>query len=175
MSIYTYNFSRSLCEALGIEFYEMPSLSDQIIDEIKPDFPGNYRPYGGGFGIGFKHTEEWKRDKSVSMMGNKNIMFGQTHTPEARKKITEKRMGIPPWNKGLTNVYSDDTINKMKKPKTEEHKMMRRQSYLFVSPEGNVVSFFGLNELCRQYNLSRSAMSEVHSGKRNHYKGWKKA
>jgi hypothetical protein len=173
MSIYTYIQHKSLCETLGIEFHEIPSLSDQILDDIVPDFPGNYRPYGGG-GFGFKHTDEWKKDKSISMIGDKNIMFGKTHTFETRKKISEKRMGILPWNKGLTNVYSDDTITKMKKPKSEEHKMMLRKSYLFLSPSGEIVSIFGLNEFCKKYNLSKSAMSEVHSGKRNHYKKWKK-
>lgn len=175
MTIYTYNFSRSLCETLGIEFQEIPSLSDQIIDEIKADFPGNYRPYGGGFGTGFKHTDEWKRDKSISMIGDKNIMFGKTHTPEARKKIAEKRIGIAPWNKGLTNVYSADTIVKMKKPKSEEQKIKTRRSYLFLSPSGEIISIYGLNEFCKKHNLSKSAMSQVHSGKRNQYKKWKKA
>ena len=103
MSIYTYYQHMSFCKALGIEFYENPELSDQILNEIKADFPGNYRPYGGG-GSGFKHTDKWKKDKSISMIGNKNIMFGKTHTIEARKKIAEKRIGIPPWNKGLTNA-----------------------------------------------------------------------
>ena len=173
MSIYTYHQHKSFCKALGIEFYEIPELSDQILNEIKPDFPGNYRPYGKG--CGFKHTDEWKKHKSISMIGDKNVMFGKTHTAEARKKIAEKRVGILPWNKGLTNVCSDDTIYKMKRPKTEEQKMLRRRSYLFLSPSNEVIPVFGLNEFCKKYNLSKSAMSEVHSGKRNHYKKWKKA
>jgi len=85
--------------------------------------------FGGGLAennawFGKEHSEEWKKQKSVAMKGNKNA-FGYKHTEEARKIIKEKRAkqiftkesldklkGKTPWNKGQTGTFSH----------TEEHK-----------------------------------------------------
>ena len=85
--------------------------------------------FGGGIGennpwYGKEHSEEWKKQKSVAMKGNKNAS-GYKHTEEAKKKIKEKRAkqvftkedlnklkGKTPWNKGKTGTFFH----------TEEHK-----------------------------------------------------
>jgi len=45
--------------------------------------------------LGMKRTEEQKRKMSIAQkglrVGEQNYMFGKTHTPEARKKISENR------------------------------------------------------------------------------------
>ena len=45
------------------------------------------------------------------------------HLEETCNKISETRLirKIEPWNKGKTGVYSEETLNKFKKPKPAEH------------------------------------------------------
>ena len=53
---------------------------------------------------------------------------GKKHTEETKRKISEFRKGKPtnlgkiPWNKGRINVYSEDHLNKLRKPRSEETK-----------------------------------------------------
>ena len=41
-----------------------------------------------------------KKNIGLGVKGEKNGMFGRTHSPEARKKISNARIGKTPWNKG---------------------------------------------------------------------------
>jgi hypothetical protein len=49
-----------------------------------------------------------------------------------------------------------------------------KKRFLFVNPEGVLVEVFGLTDFCNKNRLNTGAMSEVWSGKRMSYKGWKK-
>lgn len=152
----------------------------RLIEELKPDYNLHrggtggpmYGPMNGMYGK--KHTDEWLKNKSESMMRENNPMWNKTHTDDVKKVLSELKIGHTPWNKGKTRVYSDETITKWKKPKTQEHKNKLKKQYIFISPTGKKVSVFGLTEFCEKNNLNKGAMSEVWSGKRNAYKGWTK-
>jgi hypothetical protein len=68
--------------------------------------------------VGWKHSEHTKRKIAL---GNKGRKLTEEHkaklkkpkTKEHKKKLSESRIGIEPWNKGKTNVYSDETKRKM--------------------------------------------------------------
>jgi group I intron endonuclease len=53
---------------------------------------------------------------------------GKTHSDETKQKISEFRKGKPtnigkePWNKGKKNIYSEEHLNKLRKPRSEETK-----------------------------------------------------
>jgi hypothetical protein len=47
---------------------------------------------------------------------------GVKRSKETCEKISQAVTGCIPWNKGKTNVYSEETIAKMRGPKSEEHK-----------------------------------------------------
>ncbi len=49
-----------------------------------------------------------------------------------------------------------------------------QREYKLISPEGKIFIGKGVRELCKNFNLNESAISEVLNGKREHYKGWKK-
>lgn len=53
----------------------------------------------------------WMTAKDKS--GNNHPMYGKTHTEESRKKISDAHKGKEPWNKGKTDVYSEETKFKM--------------------------------------------------------------
>lgn len=131
-----------------------------------------YGPMNGMYGK--KHTELWLKNKSKSMTGENNPMFNKTHTDEVKLILSKKKIGHTPWNKNKTGVYSQETLSKFKRPKTEEHKNKLKKQYIFISPTGEKVSVFGLTEFCTDNGLNKGAMSEVWNGKRNVYKGWTK-
>jgi hypothetical protein len=49
---------------------------------------------------GRKHTLEQRKEKSESMLGDKNHFYGKRHKNETKEKIAESRIGKPSWNKG---------------------------------------------------------------------------
>ena len=152
----------------------------RIIAEEKPE----YNVHSGGTGgpmygsmngmYGKTHTQEWKSDKRLMMLGENNPMYGKTHTEEVLKKLSELKMGNIPWNKNKKGVYSVETLVKMQTPKSEEQKNKLKKRFLFVNPEGVLIEVFGLTDFCNKNGLNTGAMSEVWSGKRLSYKGWKK-
>lgn len=44
--------------------------------------------------------------------------------------------------------------------------------YVFISPEGERVGIYNLNEFCRENGLNHGTMSQVHLGKAKQHKGW---
>ena len=54
--------------------------------------------------------------------GKNNPFYGKKHTDGSKRKISLSHQGQIPWNKGKTGVYSEETLSKMRKPKTREHR-----------------------------------------------------
>ena len=75
----TYNY-KCLCDALGIEWDGKIYEDDDTDDGIESD----YRPWGGGGA------------------GNKNGHYGCKHSDEAKRIMSEKKIGKIPWNKNVT-------------------------------------------------------------------------
>ena len=73
---------------------------------------------------GFKHSKETKNKMSKSHMGKvisleqlekrRKTMIGFKHSEETKKKISKSNQGREPWNKGKTNIYSNETIQSIK-------------------------------------------------------------
>jgi len=49
---------------------------------------------------GIKLTISHKKNIGLGVKGEKNGMFGRTHSTEAREKISKSKIGKTPWNKG---------------------------------------------------------------------------
>ncbi|AUR92613.1 winged helix-turn-helix DNA-binding domain protein [Vibrio phage 1.174.O._10N.261.55.A8] len=47
--------------------------------------------------------------------------------------------------------------------------------YAFLSPDGLIEEIYNLNSFCSDNGLDQGHMSQVHLGKRNQHKGWRKA
>lgn len=113
-------------EAIAREIY--------LIEQMQPD----YNVHSGGTGgpmygpmngmYGKKHTDEWKKNKSKQMSGKYNPMFGKTHSDEVRKLLSELKRGKPNHNKG--KKMSAEQKEKLKIPKTEDHKQKLRKTYI---------------------------------------------
>lgn len=90
-----------------------------------------------GNNLGKILPDEWRENISKSLIGNKravgNTSFkGKTHTDEAKKKISEKRKGVPtragiPFTQEVKDKMSADRQGKSKIPWTEERKVARAE------------------------------------------------
>ncbi len=68
-----------------------------------------------------KGKESWNKGKKCPQLSNENHpMWSKHHTEESNQKNREKHLGKEPWNKGI--LASEETKQKMRKPKTKEHK-----------------------------------------------------
>jgi hypothetical protein len=71
------------------------------------------------------YEEHGKIEDKLAWLGlsgqiGKDEILKKIYSENAKKMVT-KRKDWSPWNKGKTNVYSQETINKMKTPKSKEH------------------------------------------------------
>lgn len=139
MSIYSFNCSRSLCEALGIPFVEHPDLSDQEMSKIPSD--ASQSRSGWLSGVGHKRLPESKQLQSEAQKGKcwchdpitydeklthvvpNNWILGRNplkshggrlgnYDEARRKKISDSTKGRLSWNAGIG--HSDETKEKFK-------------------------------------------------------------
>lgn len=101
------------------EFYcndkqQLTSLLNEKEQYFIQIFKSNNKQFGynltdGGDGqLGYKCTEEGRKKRSESKMGEKNPMFNKTWTDEQRKKLMLTRYGHKPYNNKQVVQMSDD-------------------------------------------------------------------
>jgi hypothetical protein len=68
---------------------------------------------GGDGTIGILVSKEKREIMSNRFKGENNPMYGRKLSKESIEKGKLKRIGIPAWNKGKTNIYSESCLKKM--------------------------------------------------------------
>lgn len=63
-----------------------------------------------GVNKGIPKSEETRRKISESLMGRKHALMSD----ETKRRMSEAKKGCEPWNKNKTNVYSFETLERMK-------------------------------------------------------------
>jgi len=103
----------------------------------------------------------WKGAKNPTaggdpVRGEKNPMWGRSHTQEARRKMSETRL-----------IKNQDPRRK------NEIKIARlRYLYELIDADGEVYVTENLLDFSRQYSLNNSCIHKVVTGKQASYKGW---
>lgn len=72
---------------------------------------------GKSINKGIKKTQQQKRQHSKCMTGRPSGAKGTKRTQQQRKIMSQSQKGKIPWNKGQTNIYSKQTLEKMSKSK----------------------------------------------------------
>lgn len=156
MTIYTYNFSKSVSNFLGINFQELPEFSDQQINNIPievklygpsniipayPTMKGKDHPF-----YGKKHSEESKKKMSIKKAGIKRKPLTEEHKNKLRKK--RPHVGI-----NISNGKAFDWI--VKNMKTGEEFRVKN-----------------LNKFCRENGLAPGNLYKTITGECHHHKGY---
>ena len=68
-----------------------------------------------------KHTEEEIEKLRQHNKGEGNPNYGNKWSEEKKKKLSEKLKGRIPWNKGKSNIYSEEMLNKMSERQIGKH------------------------------------------------------
>lgn len=61
-----------------------------------------------------------KEKNRKSHIGEKNHRYGKTNSEESKRKTSESNKGNIPWNKGKTNIYSNETLEKMREARLDQ-------------------------------------------------------
>lgn len=67
----------------------------------------------------YKNKGECICNKAIGskIMGEYNGFFNKKHSEDTKKKISISKKGKEPWNKGKVNIYSQETLEKMRASK----------------------------------------------------------
>lgn len=120
--------------------------------------------------VGIPMQEESKRKISNANKGKSCVWKGKHLSDETKKKLSNSLKGKTSWNKGKTNCYSKETIEKIRnarigyKLSDESLEMFRKHTYITKKknhsfntskPEDRVynklVTKFGIDNVIRQY------------------------
>lgn len=93
---------------------------------------------------GYKPSEEQKQYCSRMFTGKGNPNYGNKHSPETLKKISEG---------------------------TRNKNLKTRQ---FITPKGETITIINLREYCEDHNLNHNCMINLHNGYSKSYKGFTK-
>ena len=112
----------------GIEDLEFSILEEcsieQLIEREQYYFDRNLCVFNiskiAGSCLGNKRTKEQVEEMSKRFTGEGNPTFGLERTQEWRDNISIANKGKKAWNKGMKNIYSEETLNKMRKPKVKK-------------------------------------------------------
>lgn len=142
----------------GVKIEIVPLVKNAIWDKTEMEVISEYRTKGieltnstkGGQGrASWESTKEFRQKRSKAMRGN-SFRLGIPHTEEIRKQLSDShkerfRNGAKPWNHGKElarstkkkissalkgRSFSEETIDKMKKPKSAAHCEAQRQAAL---------------------------------------------
>jgi group I intron endonuclease len=96
---------------IGENYKEKEEEILSILDAAKDPMSYNLKntSVGGDTWVGRKNTKEYNEYlKKISQPGEKNGMFGRTHTEEVRELLRKKMVGKDCWNKGLKGYMSKE-------------------------------------------------------------------
>lgn len=102
-----------------------------------------------------KQSEGGKKNKG-KLVGNKNPFFGKKHSKEILQRISEKKKGNIPGNKGK---FGKDNV--------------QSKQYIITYPDNSMKKIVGLCQFCRDNNLTYQSMVAVASGRLKQHKQFK--
>lgn len=134
MSIYTYHIHKSLCNILDVEFEEIPSLSDQILNErpkdtrnIGPAFPVVYGKNHHNYGK--PRPDAVKEKISKSRRGQSLASWTEERRAKTKATLTGRKLSAEHVDKMIQRMTgskrSEETKNKMKE--AQKHRRLREK------------------------------------------------
>lgn len=166
--------------------HTLQSLEPKYIKEMNSHCKEGYG-YNISFGgtptvLGRTHTDECKQRMSETRKGKKRppsygekmslILAGRPKSEEHRQKLSQANKGKKFSEE--RRIRHSEYLKGVKKTSNESYlKSNRRNSYLITFPDGSERVTNCLSEFCKEFGLSQSSMSRVHSGIQQEHRGFK--
>lgn len=134
---------------------------------------------GGGTVTGMKLSEEAKKKLSIRFSGKGNYFYGRRffkkdnsfygkkHSQKSKKQMSDSHKGEIPWNKGKVNVYSENTLEKMREAKLGKKLSESHKANIRRAQNGENHPMFGK----RHSAETKKKISEANKGKQSPNKG----
>jgi len=119
-----------------------------FLDTLSCDF--NIAKIAGSC-IGITKSQEFKDKISTLTKGKNNPTYGLLRTKEWRDNISNANKGQKAWNKGKTNIYSEQTLLKIKEGALNRAKINCEHCNKTITPQ-NYARWHGKN--CKKRNSS---------------------
>jgi len=124
-----------------------------------------------------KHSGEKNYFYGKKYTGEQNAWFGKKLSEEHRIKIgeTRKQRGIKPWNYGVSNCFSEQTIEKMRQSQSKPRPHLRGSNSTSSKPiicTTTGETFCSITEASKKLKLFVSRISAVCNGKNKTTKGF---
>jgi hypothetical protein len=108
-------------------------------------------------------------NKVINIGGENNPMYGKKHSPETKRKISEKAKNRENKTKGMRRPWLSERNRKLKGTK----KPHLEKIYILTDPSGKEIYIKGITKFCEENNLHPGNLISVANGRLKQYKGWK--
>lgn len=176
------NFTRKIV-AYAYSAEELNKLEEEWVEKCNAVEDRKYYNLvnGGGTVTGLKLSDETRKKLSIRFSGKGNYFYGKRfykeengfygrkHTQESKKKMSEAHKGKEPWNKGKTNIYSKEVIEKLRNAKLGKKLSKSHKANIRKAQSGENHPMFG-----KKHSLeTRRKISEARKGQPSPRKGVK--
>ncbi|MDP3763697.1 MAG: GIY-YIG nuclease family protein [bacterium] len=124
---------------------------------------------GNKYCLGFKHTDQTRKNMSAAKKGVKKKPFTEQH----RKNLSLSKKGIcfsEEQKKAISESQKGRKVSQQTKNKMSES---GSENWRIVKPDSSIEIIKNLKKYCRENNLNSSHMSSVANGKRKQHKGYR--
>lgn len=164
------NYGRSSFKIEQIDeansYLESNKKERELIAKYNSLAPNGYNLSVGGENKGM--TEETRRKISEA---NKGKLISE----ETRKRLSDSHKGIRMKKETKEKLSKSNSGKKPSKQTVRGAVEKLSKRYRFISPNGETVEIFNMNQFCRDNHLLPSCMNMVASGKQSHHKKWRLA
>lgn len=163
---------------------ELDEMEFHYIKQFNSSIPKGYNmTYGGGGMLGYKITEEHRKNLSESHKGyihtaeqRKKIgeaSLGRRHTEETKKRLSKQKLGSK--NPMYGKCGKENPRYGISPPKHTIDALVEKISnvWLVIFPDGKEKVIKNLSKFCRDNNLNKGNLCGTAHGHRPHHKGFR--
>jgi hypothetical protein len=176
MAIYysSQKLNKSLSEIFDVPYDPNIDLAEDIESIKNNSYATNVGENNPNYGL--KHTDEWKKEASERVSGQKNPMYGKKKDPILHEKHREFLLTKNPmWDENIKRKSVLARTGRKAKPETlQKMSDSLSKEWTLLSPQNEIVKIKNLKKFCENLGLDVSNMHKVTTGKYKQHKGWKK-
>lgn len=148
------NFKKEILEVCSSKT-ELNDREKYWINELSATTLGYNIALGGAGGDTLTMNPNLKEIKE-KLVGENNHFYNKKHSDETKKKISESTIGREAWNKGKTNIYSEEHLKNLSKIRKENFSGENHPNFIKIEKAEleNVLQENSLRKTAKYFNVS---------------------